>query len=60
MKTKTIQVTQLTLDEEEREWLKGLVQNPINHRDGNNAYNESEQDAKMRMKFFKACGGSVV
>lgn len=41
--TKTI----LTLDDEEAQWLRGVMQNPVNG-------NDSTTDAEMRERFFNA------
>jgi len=38
----------LTISEHEAEWLKGLMQNPIN----TDNVNEQERDRRMRSKFF--------
>lgn len=46
-KTVTKKVVVLTLDEEEAEWLRAVVQNPIIEM-------ESRTDAVMRQKFFEA------
>ena len=52
--TEKIETTTLILKVEEREWLKGLMQNPIN------GLSESPQDETMRRKFWSALGGATM
>ena len=58
-KIENVEKTTLILNKEEREWLKRLVQNPINHFNESSAYNESDKDKELRGKFFTACGGAT-
>lgn len=56
MKSTTTSVTETTLvlDEEERMWLRGYLQNPQNV---DCVELENPVDTKMREKFFSACKG---
>ena len=57
MKSKIITKTTiiLKLEENEANWLKGIVQNPI----GCTLEDEGEENKKMRMSFWEALGGDV-
>ena len=50
------EVVTLILDENEKEWLKGVMQNPINC---NNPCQEEKSDKDMRMLFWSSLGGAV-
>ena len=50
-KTVTIVETTLTLNEEEKDWLKGLMKKPIP--------GESSYSNDMRIKLFSSLGSSV-
>jgi len=51
-KIETIETTTLVLNVEEREWLKGMMQNSMYH-------NETREDEVMRGKFWTALGGAT-
>ena len=50
VKTKTVKTITLELTEEERDWIHGVMQNPLH---GLLPTEEGEQDAKMRRLFFE-------
>lgn len=50
---KTTTKTYLVLNEDEKEWLKGLVQNPIRPYDAGPEV-ESSEDSVMRTRFWNA------
>jgi len=61
MESKRTEVKMVTIDlkllGEEADWLKGLMQNPLY---GEHPNDESKLNKEMRLRFWKALGGTVI
>lgn len=57
MKTTKKQSIAMEMTQEEAEWLKELVRNPIN---GITVHEEEMEDRAMRRKFYEAIEGALI